>query len=129
ISTATREVSGAIVTAGLTTIISFIPVFALSGPEGKLFTPLAFTKTVALTASMFVAILVIPPLALSVLRKYRFSVRASLFLNAILLIAGGVLAWYIPLAGLMLVLYGGMRYLREKKKVSPDTYRKILLGL
>ncbi|MBT8204375.1 MAG: efflux RND transporter permease subunit, partial [Eudoraea sp.] len=40
---ATVEVSGAILTAVLTTIISFIPVFTLIGAEGKLFRPLAFT--------------------------------------------------------------------------------------
>ena len=44
---ATAEVSGAIVTAVLTTIISFIPVFTMVGAEGKLFRPLAFTKTAA----------------------------------------------------------------------------------
>src|SRR5690606_27260010 len=45
---ATSEVSGAILTAVMTTIVSFIPVFALIGAEGKLFHPLAFTKTAAL---------------------------------------------------------------------------------
>ena len=45
---ATTEVSGAIITAVLTTIISFIPVFTMIGAEGKLFRPLAFTKTFAL---------------------------------------------------------------------------------
>ena len=49
---ATAEVSGAIVTAVMTTIISFIPVFTMIGAEGKLFRPLAFTKTFALTASI-----------------------------------------------------------------------------
>ena len=53
---ATAEVSGAIVTAVLTTIISFIPVFTMIGAEGKLFRPLAFTKTMALTASIIVAL-------------------------------------------------------------------------
>lgn len=57
-----NEVSGAIVTAGLTTILSFIPVFVLSGEEGRLFTPLAFTKTAALLAAMLLSLLVIPPL-------------------------------------------------------------------
>ena len=52
---ASAEVSGAIVTAVMTTIISFIPVFTLIGAEGKLFRPLAFTKTFALTASIIVA--------------------------------------------------------------------------
>ena len=56
-----NEVSGAILTAGLTTILSFIPVFALTGEEGRLFTPLAFTKTAALLAALFLALFIIPP--------------------------------------------------------------------
>lgn len=60
---ATSEVSGAILTAVLTTIISFIPVFTMIGAEGKLFRPLAFTKTFALVASIMVALFIIPPLA------------------------------------------------------------------
>ncbi|WP_405383952.1 efflux RND transporter permease subunit [Maribacter sp. LLG6340-A2] len=57
-----QEVSGAIMTAGLTTILSFIPVFVLTGEEGRLFTPLAFTKTTALLAAMFLALFIIPPI-------------------------------------------------------------------
>lgn len=60
---ATAEVSGAILTAVMTTIISFIPVFTMIGAEGKLFRPLAFTKTAALTASLIVALFLIPPFA------------------------------------------------------------------
>lgn len=60
---ATKEVSGAIITAVMTTIISFIPVFLMIGAEGKLFRPLAFTKTMAITASLFVALFLIPPFA------------------------------------------------------------------
>ena len=60
---ATKEVSGAIITAVMTTIISFIPVFSMIGAEGKLFRPLAFTKTMAITASLFVALFLIPPFA------------------------------------------------------------------
>ena len=60
---ATTEVSGAILTAVMTTIISFIPVFTMIGAEGKLFRPLAFTKTFALTASLIVALILIPPFA------------------------------------------------------------------
>jgi Cu(I)/Ag(I) efflux system membrane protein CusA/SilA len=39
------EVGGAIVTAVSNTLVSFIPVFFLTDQEGKLFRPLAFTKT------------------------------------------------------------------------------------
>ena len=66
---ATAEVSGAILTAVLTTIISFIPVFTMIGAEGKLFRPLAFTKTAALTASLIVALFLIPPFAAYLFKK------------------------------------------------------------
>ncbi|KPM30368.1 Putative cation efflux system transmembrane protein [Croceitalea dokdonensis DOKDO 023] len=67
--TGTKEVSGAIVTAGLTTIVSFIPVFTLTGAEGKLFTPLAYTKTLALVFAILVTLFIIPPLATIILKK------------------------------------------------------------
>ncbi|MDZ7689759.1 MAG: efflux RND transporter permease subunit [Balneolaceae bacterium] len=46
-----------------TTIVSFLPVFALTAAEGKLFRPLAYTKTFALIASIIIAITLIPPFA------------------------------------------------------------------
>ena len=59
----TGEVAAAVLTAVSTTIIGFLPVFTMEAAEGKLFRPLAFTKTFALLASVIVAITVIPPLA------------------------------------------------------------------
>ncbi len=53
---AAKEVGPAIVTGITSTIISFIPVFALEAQEGKLFKPLAYTKTFALAASVIVAL-------------------------------------------------------------------------
>ncbi|MFW6336783.1 MAG: efflux RND transporter permease subunit, partial [Phycisphaeraceae bacterium] len=60
---ACREVGGAVLTAILTTVVSFLPVFAMVGQEGKLFRPLAFTKTFVLLASIVVALTLLPPLA------------------------------------------------------------------
>ncbi len=60
---ASKEVGGAVLTAVATTVISFLPVFTMEAAEGKLFTPLAWTKTFALLASVLVAICVIPPFA------------------------------------------------------------------
>nr|WP_287410238.1 efflux RND transporter permease subunit [Pseudodesulfovibrio sp.] len=57
------EVGSAIMTAVATTIVSFLPVFAMEGPEGKLFKPLAYTKTFALVASIIVALTVLPAIA------------------------------------------------------------------
>ncbi|MFT5050933.1 MAG: Cu(I)/Ag(I) efflux system membrane protein CusA/SilA [Chlamydiales bacterium] len=61
---ATMEVGSAILTAVATTIVSFLPVFSMVGAEGKLFRPLAFTKTFALAGSITIALLLIPPFAL-----------------------------------------------------------------
>ena len=60
---ASSEVGGAVLTAVSTTIVSFLPVFTMIGAEGKLFKPLAFTKTFALAASVIVALTIIPPVA------------------------------------------------------------------
>ena len=57
---ASKEVAPAIITAVMTTIISFIPVFTLEASEGKLFRPLAYTKTFALVATIFVALIILP---------------------------------------------------------------------
>ena len=62
------EVGSSVVTASATTIFSFLPVFTMTAAEGKLFRPLAFTKTFALFASIVVAITVIPPLT-NLIRK------------------------------------------------------------
>ncbi|EMI22283.1 Acriflavin resistance protein [Rhodopirellula maiorica SM1] len=60
---ASHEVAGAVLTAVTTTVVSFLPVFTMIGAEGKLFRPLAFTKTFALAASVIVALTIIPPAA------------------------------------------------------------------
>lgn len=66
---AASEVGSAVLTAVLTTIISFLPVFTMIGAEGKLFKPLAFTKTAALIASVILALTVLPALCHSFFRK------------------------------------------------------------
>src|SRR3990167_4516817 len=57
---ASKEVGGSIFFAGLTTICMFLPVFGLTGQEGKLFTPLAWTKTIAIGSSVVMAITLVP---------------------------------------------------------------------
>ncbi len=60
IARATAEVGTALLTAVATTVVSFLPVFVMRGAEGKLFGPLAYTKTFALVAAVVVAFLWIP---------------------------------------------------------------------
>ncbi|HOS73100.1 MAG TPA: efflux RND transporter permease subunit, partial [Bacteroidales bacterium] len=59
---ATVEVRGAVVTSVSTTIVSFLPVFAMQAQEGKLFHPLAFTKTFALLSAFILGIVILPTL-------------------------------------------------------------------
>lgn len=61
--TATTEVAGAVITALSTTIVSFLPVFAMEAAEGKLFKPLAFTKTFTMLSALLIGLIIIPTLA------------------------------------------------------------------
>jgi Cu(I)/Ag(I) efflux system membrane protein CusA/SilA len=70
---AASEVGGAVFTAVLTTVIGFLPVFTMTGAEGKLFKPLAFTKTTALVASIIIALTILPMLANTFMGKRRTS--------------------------------------------------------
>ncbi|MEH6659993.1 efflux RND transporter permease subunit, partial [Leeuwenhoekiella marinoflava] len=103
---ATAEVSGAILTAVLTTIISFIPVFTLIGAEGKLFRPLAFTKTMALSAALVIALFLIPPFAAFLFRKTNIRERSKYILNGLLIILGITAIVYGYWLGLILIAYG-----------------------
>jgi len=60
---ATAEVAPAVMTSVATTVVSFLPVFAMTAAEGKLFKPLAFTKTYALLMSLVLALAALPALA------------------------------------------------------------------
>jgi HAE1 family hydrophobic/amphiphilic exporter-1 len=60
---AVREVSGAVTSSTLTTVAVFVPIAFVGGQVGQLFTPFAVTVTVALLASLLVALTVVPVLA------------------------------------------------------------------
>src|SRR5204863_9306397 len=49
-------------------ILAFVPVFALTGMEGKLFHPLAFTKTFAMVGSTIIAVTLVPVLCTFLIR-------------------------------------------------------------
>ncbi|MBT8320196.1 MAG: efflux RND transporter permease subunit, partial [Eudoraea sp.] len=119
---ATVEVSGAILTAVLTTIISFIPVFTMIGAEGKLFRPLAFTKTMALTASILTALFLIPPFAAYLFKKKPGKKILRYTWNG-LLIAAGLLSVFLGYwLGLVLAAYGAISLLKLQGKISPGRY-------
>ena len=103
---ATAEVSGAIVTAVMTTVISFIPVFTLIGAEGKLFRPLAFTKTFALIAALVIALFLIPPFAAFLFRKRSIRKTTKYIISGLLIISGVATIFYGNWLGLVLIGFG-----------------------
>ena len=56
----TKEVGPALFVSLVIITVSFVPVFALAGQEGRLFTPLAFTKTFAMAAASLLSITLVP---------------------------------------------------------------------
>ncbi|MFO7445791.1 MAG: CusA/CzcA family heavy metal efflux RND transporter [Ignavibacteriaceae bacterium] len=67
-----KQVGRAIFFSELVILVSFLPVFMLSGQEGKLFTPLAFTKTFVMIGAAAVVITLIPVLMTLLMRgKFR----------------------------------------------------------
>lgn len=119
----TREVSGAVLTALTTTIISFLPVFTMQAAEGKLFRPLAFTKTFAIIAALVIGLIIIPMLAHIVfsIRVDKKKIRKAI--NLLLMPAGAVLAIlsgnYVALAlsGIGLNNYFGDRWPDHRKNM------------
>ncbi|MGB2761777.1 MAG: efflux RND transporter permease subunit, partial [Maribacter stanieri] len=115
---ATAEVSGAILTAVLTTIISFLPVFTMIGAEGKLFRPLAFTKTMALTASLVIALFLIPPIAAFLFRKRSLKTATKFVINGLLIILGCIAIFYGYWLGLLLIAFGAVAFLKIRSFIS-----------
>jgi len=71
--------------------LTFIPIITLKGMEGKMFSPLAYTVAIALFASLFLSILVIPVLCAVVLRHGHR--QESLVLRAVRRVYVPVLGW------------------------------------
>ena len=80
------QVVPAVMTAISTTVVSFLPIFFLTGRDHKLFAPLAWTKTFAMVASLIVAVTVVPMLCRVFLQSWRTPRWAGLLTG---LAAGG----------------------------------------
>ena len=133
---ASVEVAPAIITAILTTVISFIPVFTMEQAEGKLFSPLAYTKTYSILASLLVSLMFIPLMAywLFGLNMGNRSIlgRVSLkdVLNGLLIVVGIFVMRSITWAGLTLLLFGALYFVRKRFiNVAYLRYSNILLVL
>ncbi len=104
---ASAEVGPAVLTSALTTIVGFLPVFTLEAAEGRLFRPLAYTKTFALIAAIALTLTVLPVMAHMLLgmKPWRRAPRAIVGAG---LLAGGVIAAYTiqPAGGMAIAVFG-----------------------
>jgi Cu(I)/Ag(I) efflux system membrane protein CusA/SilA len=111
---ATKEVGSAVLTAIATTIVSFLPVFTMEAAEGKLFKPLAFTKTFALIASVIVALTIIPPFAQILFTGKITSERLKLLLYGALFLLGVIVSftlfWWL---GVIIILVSSYQLLER----------------
>ncbi len=127
---ATTEVAPAVVTAVATTIVSFLPVFFLTGRDYKLFSPLAFTKTFAIAAAMIVAVTIVPALCRlmlkSAVRRKSTAMIAALSLAGLLGSASyflwgmrlaersGLPSWSITVFVSLIGFFAGLQLMRER---------------
>jgi Cu(I)/Ag(I) efflux system membrane protein CusA/SilA len=91
---ACKEVGRPIFFSLLLITVSFLPIFTLAGQAGRLFTPLAYTKTFAMFAAAILSITLAPPLMV-VLLKGRFRTEATNPVSRVLV------AVYRPIARLV----------------------------
>ncbi|PKK83888.1 MAG: acriflavine resistance protein B [candidate division Zixibacteria bacterium HGW-Zixibacteria-1] len=118
---AVSEVGSAVITSISTTIVSFLPVFTMFGPEGKLFKPLAFTKTFALLASVIIALTILPPLAHIVLTKGKKLKGSNILWIAGLIFLGiAVILWSFVWTGIIIIAAGFFLIFRRH---FPEKYR------
>ncbi|MGV6814479.1 MAG: efflux RND transporter permease subunit [Phycisphaerales bacterium] len=110
---ASAEVGSAVLTAVATTVVGFMPVFTMQAAEGKLFKPLAYTKTFALVASIIIALTILPAAA-QVLMGFRMPNRLPRNVGSgMLTIAGVLIALFVqPLGGILIAAFG-LFYLLE----------------
>lgn len=126
---AVSEVSGAIATAMITTIVSFLPVFVMEAQEGKMFSPLAYTKTYALASAFVLGLILLPTLSYILFSVRIDSKRIRKVLNYILIAAGvllSVLYSNIPALGLTAV---GLNNLLAHRWKKPGISNYINIGI
>ena len=133
---AAAEVGSGVLSACASTIISFLPVFFMGGPEGKLFKPLAFTKTFALFASIVIALTIIPPLAHVVFFPRKIGIKyARTLLYGLLAIVGLAVGFTFSwLTGLAIIGFAAFYLFRDRipqriQKVAPMAANVIVLAL
>jgi copper/silver efflux system protein len=132
---ACRTVGRPIFFSVVITILSFLPVFALSGREGKMFHPLAYTKTFALVGVAILSITLVPALIPIFLRGRIKSEQENWLLRTMIEIFKPMLAWLLDRTKLvcwLFVIILGLGYVASTKlgrEFMPDLDEQSMLDM
>lgn len=90
---AAQEVARPLLTSAATTVMGFLPIFALSDQAGRLFEPLALTKSLAITGAVIFGTLLVPVLCRLLLPPWQ--VRKPILLAVAGVAAGVGFGWFV----------------------------------
>ncbi len=123
----TIEVAGAVVTALTTTVVSFLPVFTMVAAEGKLFKPLAYTKSFALIAAILLTLFVLPVLSYYI---FNSKVKKDIWKKIIgysAVIVGLIALFYTTWLGILLI---GIAWhnLKQRNNLEKGGFKNYILS-
>jgi len=123
-------------------VLAFVPVFALSGQEGKLFHPLAFTKTFAMLGSTILAITLVPVLCVTFIRGPFHAEASNPLMKILLAIYNPILDWalrcrktvlglaVICLLAALALAFGAPKFLVDQlSAINPQLAAKLPRGM
>ncbi len=87
-------------------VLSFLPVFALGGIEGKMFRPLAYTKTFALGSVALLAITLVPALCTIFIRGRLRSEQENPLIRSVIEVYRPVLSYFLDRPGALVWVLG-----------------------
>ncbi|MFA5293247.1 MAG: efflux RND transporter permease subunit [Phycisphaerae bacterium] len=127
---ASYEVGSAVLTAVATTVVGFLPVFFMTGSEGKLFKPLAFTKTFALISSIIIALTIIPSAAHILFTKKARIKQWARYLLAGCVVAAGIAAGFVIgfWLGLVIVVIGIYYLVKGRQSSQTQSSKSVLIA-
>jgi Cu/Ag efflux pump CusA len=102
---ACRTVGRPIFFSVLIMLLSFVPVFMLSGREGKLFHPLAFTKSFALIGVAIISVTLVPALIPTFIRGHLRSEEDNPIVRSFIHIYKPLLTWALPRRNLVMWMF------------------------
>ncbi len=122
---AAKQVGRPIFFALILIVVSFLPIFALSGQEGALFKPLAYTKTFAMITGAIISITLVPILMVYLIRgkildeRKNWLNRFFIWLYSPLLKGALYLRYIVPFVLLGVIAYGVWIYEQQKWEFMP----------